>query len=121
MQNQKPTEKIVIIDFDGTLCGFEFPNVGPPEPHVREALETLKDAGYIIKIHSCRTATYWARPLEREQHIDVILKFMYDHRLPYDELILDVDKPLADLYIDDRGLRYDNNWLEITERLKENG
>jgi len=120
MNNQKPKEKIAIIDFDGTLNKFEFPDVGPPEPHVKEALETLKAAGYKIKIHSCQTATYWGRPDERKQHIEMINDFMWKHRLPYDELIISpfMDKPLATAYIDDRGVEYDNNWLQIAEKLK---
>ena len=121
MDNQKPTEKIAVIDFDGTLCKFAFPDVGPVEPGVREALETLKDAGYVIKIHSCRTATYWNKPVERGIHIHMIYEFLHEHDILYDELIIDptMDKPLATVYIDDRSIEYNNNWLEIAERLKE--
>jgi len=119
MLSQRPTEKIAIIDFDGTLCKFAFPDVGPIEPNVKEALETLKEAGYTIKIHSCRTATYWGRKDERRIHIKLIQDFMAEHKLPYDELILSpsMDKPIADVYIDDRAIRYDNSWLEIARLL----
>lgn len=119
MNSQKPFEKIAIIDFDGTLCEFQFPNVGPIKPNVKEALETLKKTGYTIKIHSCRTATYWGRPDERILHIESILNFMYKHHLVFDELITDplMNKPIADVYIDDRAIRYENNWLEIANKL----
>lgn len=119
MLSQKPKDKIAVIDFDGTLCKFAFPDVGPIEPDVRAALETLKKAGYTIKIHSCRTATFWDRPHEREIHTQLIIDFMMKHGLPYDEIILSrtMDKPIADVYIDDRAIRYDNNWLEIARRL----
>ena len=119
MLSQRPVDKIAIIDFDGTLCKFMFPDVGPIEPDVRVALETLKQAGYIIKIHSCRTATYWDNENERRIHIKAIQDFMKQHKLPYDKLIMSItmDKPIADVYIDDRAIRYDNNWLEIAARL----
>ena len=119
MLSQRPVDKIAVIDFDGTLCKFAFPDVGPIEPNVREALETLKSAGYKIHIHSCRTATYWNRPDERRIHTKLILNFLQEHKLPYDKVILDptMDKPIADVYIDDRGIRYDNNWLEIAKEL----
>jgi len=119
MLSQKPVDKIAIIDFDGTLCKFAFPDVGPIEPNVQEALEILKAAGYIIKIHSCRTATYWKRPDERVIHVQLIRDFMRENNLPYDEIILDPtkDKPIADVYIDDRAIRYDNNWLQIAKEL----
>lgn len=118
MLNQRPTEKIAVIDFDGTLCKFAFPNVGPIEPDVKEALETLKEAGWTIKIHSCRTATYWGNQAERQTHIRMILDFLKQHKLLYDEVILTTDKPIADVYIDDRGVKYDNNWLEIARILR---
>lgn len=119
MLSQRPVDKIAVIDFDGTLCKFAFPDVGPIEPNVREALETLKTAGYTIQIHSCRTATYWDREDERRAHIKLIQDFMKKHSLPYDKLIMDItkDKPIADVYIDDRAIRYDNNWLEIAKEL----
>lgn len=119
MLNQKPVDKIAIIDFDGTLCKFMFPDVGPIEPDVKIALHILKDAGYTIKIHSCRTATYWNREDERRIHIKIIQDFMKKHELPYNEIImsLSMDKPIADVYIDDRAIRYENNWLEIARRL----
>ena len=115
---QKPEKKIAIIDFDGTLCKFEFPDVGPIEPNVKEALETLKEAGYIIKIHSCRTATYWGDPAARAGHLKAMQDFMIEHKLPYDEIIMSADKPIGVVYIDDRAMRYDNNWLEIAQKLK---
>ena len=120
MLSQRPTEKIAVIDFDGTLCKFAFPDVGPIEPGVKEALETLKETGYTIKIHSCRTATYWRNEKERRIHIQMILDFLSQHKLPYDELIMSItmDKPIADVYIDDRAVRYENNWPEIARMLK---
>lgn len=119
MLSQRPIDKIAVIDFDGTLCKFAFPDVGPIEPNVKVALETLKQAGYTIKIHSCRTATYWDREDERRTHIKMIQDFMTEHKLPYDELLISItmDKPIADVYIDDRAIRYDTNWLEIARRL----
>ncbi len=121
MLPQKPDKKIAIIDFDGTLNKFAFPDVGPIEPDVKIALEMLCKAGYTIKIHSCRTATYWGDKKERWVHIHLIEKFMRKHNLPYDEIIIlsTMDKPIADVYIDDRAIRYNNNWLEIAKKLSK--
>ncbi len=121
MLSQRPDKKTAIIDFDGTLCKFAFPDVGEIQPNVKQALETLKKAGYTIKIHSCRTATYWGDESERRTHIAMIQNFMQEHELPYDELIMNIrtDKPIADVYIDDRAIRYDNNWLEIAKMLSK--
>ncbi len=120
MNDQKPDAKIVIIDFDGTLCKFAFPEVGTVEPDVKAALEILKAKGYTIKIHSCRTATYWGNVFERCKHIDLIHEFLTINEIPFDEIILDwsMDKPIADVYIDDRGVRYEGNWMEIARALE---
>lgn len=120
MNNQKPTEKIVIIDFDGTLCKFAFPKVGAVEPDVKEALELLKAKGYTIKIHSCRTATYWDSIIERGTHLHLMIRFLKENEIPFDEIIIDptMDKPIADVYIDDRGVKYDGNWMEIARALE---
>ena len=120
MNDQKPDGKIAIIDFDGTLCKFEFPKVGKVEPNVKKALELLKAKGYTIKIHSCRTATYWDSPVERGEHIHAILEFLEQNEIPYDELICSAqqDKPIADVYIDDRAVRYEGNWMEIAKALE---
>jgi hypothetical protein len=111
--------KTAIIDFDGTLCRFEFPRVGPPEPNVKKALVAIKEMGYVIKVHSCRTATYWSGQ-NRKHHIVAIKRFMLQNELPFDEIIIDenMDKPIADVYIDDRAINYDGNWLNIVEQLK---
>lgn len=120
MNDQKPDEKIAIIDFDGTLCKFAFPEVGEVEPNVRAALQILKVKEYTIKIHSCRTATYWGSASERGEHVHLILEFLVKHDIPFDEIILgaSMDKPIADVYIDERAIRYENNWLEIAEKLE---
>ena len=46
----------LVIDFDGVICEHRFPDVGEPTGDVRDALRTLKNAGYRIVIHSCRTS-----------------------------------------------------------------
>ncbi len=122
MNDQKPNGKIAIIDFDGTLCKFAFPKVGTVEPNVKKALELLKAKGYTIKIHSCRTciAPYPGSNIKRGTHIDLILKFLEYNEIPFDELIVDetMNKPIADAYIDDRGIKYEGNWMEIANELE---
>ena len=112
-------EKIAIIDFDGTICTFAFPEVGTLQPDAREALLKLKELGYQIHIHSCRTATYWNRGSnERNRQIALVHNFMENNDLPYDKLILDTDKPVAELYIDDRGIGYRGNWLDVIRQVR---
>lgn len=108
--------KVIIVDFDGVLCRHDdFPNVGPIENYVVEALFSLKQLGYTIKIWTCRTASYWGR--DREKHIKLVKDFLDEENIPYDELILDLDKPLASVYIDDRAIRYKGNWWKVVNEI----
>ena len=119
MNDQKPNGKIAVIDFDGTLCKFAFPKVGAVEPNVKKALELLRAKGYTIKIHSCRTSVtpYPGDSTTRKSHINLILDFLKKYEIPFDEILL-MDKPIADVYIDDRAVRYEGNWMEIARGLE---
>ena len=117
------SKKRIIVDFDGTICGFEFPACGPPEPGVREALIELSEMGFKITIHSCRTATYWQDVIDegnRLKHIIAIACFMKEHALYYDEILIDenMNKPLAEFYIDDRGVGYKGNWPDVVNEIR---
>ncbi len=117
-------KKRIIIDFDGTICGSEFPDCGPPEPGVKEALTELSAMGFEIVIHSCRTATYWQNVIDegnRLNHIITIACFMREHDLFYDTILIDenMDKPIAEFYIDDRGVGYKGNWKDVVNEIRE--
>lgn len=118
------SKRRIIVDFDGTICGFAFPACGPPEPGVKEALLELHDLGFEIIIHSCRTNIYWKGAKKdvdnRVHHIATITRYMDDHDLYYDELLIDTDhnKPFADFYIDDRGVSYKGNWPDVVNEIK---
>lgn len=116
--------KRIIIDFDGTICDFKFPDCGPPEPGVKEALLELSDMGFEIAIHSCRTGIYWKDTVDidkRTHHIKTIINYMKEHDLYYDVLLTDLnmDKPFAEFYIDDRGVSYKGNWPDVVREIRE--
>ena len=112
------TERIpIVIDFDGTVCEHKFPDIGEPTPGVKEALETLKKSGFRIIIHTCRTASYWKNILPGNQ-IKMIEGFMKYHKLPYDT-IWTPNKPIGVAYIDDKAVRFDNNWKDIIENIQD--
>lgn len=112
--------KTIIVDFDGTICGFLFPECGPPELHVREGLQKLRDAGFEIVIHSVSTNSNWGFP-STEIHFNRIEVYMAKHNLPYDRIMMECDKPFAAAYIDDRSVGYRGNWLEAAKEAIELG
>ncbi|HUW45779.1 MAG TPA: hypothetical protein VMW50_08285 [Dehalococcoidia bacterium] len=114
MENDRPYPKRIIVDFDGTICGFAFPDTGPPEPHVQEGLQKLKNAGFEIVIHSIRINKNWGFASQCK-HLSIIETYMSVHNLPYDEILVNPGKPFAMAYIDDRAVQHKGDWLETAQ------
>jgi len=110
-------EPAIIIDFDGVVCENKYPDFGKPKPGVREALEKIKAKGYKIIIHTVRTASYWQRD-QFEQYI-LLNKYLEHNKIPFD-YIFQGDKPVGAYYIDDRAIRFEDNWAEIADIIEEN-
>ncbi len=114
------SDSTVIIDFDGTVCEFAYPESGPIIRDVREAFERLKEAGIRILIHSSRTSYKFDRET-REKNLKEMKDFLDVFELPYDE-ILTHEKPPVLAYIDDSahrltGDRNKSNWLDIVQKI----
>lgn len=122
-------QKIIAIDFDGTLCDHQFPSIGPMKPGARDAVARLKSLGFYIIIWTCRTC-HWnyevfggdptTHTFDRPAVKDMIA-WLAANEIPYDE----IDdgsrgKPLADLYIDDKAIRFDENtnWFTIANAVE---
>jgi hypothetical protein len=127
--NPPPVPRVIAIDFDGTLCQHQFPTIGEPQIGVKEAVERLKALGFYILIWSCRTS-HWnyevfggdpsIHPFERP-HVKAMKDWLDANGIPYDE----IDdgsrgKPLADFYIDDKAVRFDENtnWFTIANNVE---
>jgi hypothetical protein len=105
----------IVVDFDGVICEHRFPDVGEPTEGVQEALNTLKKAGYRIVVHSCRTSFQFRDLLVGDQ-FERIKDYMKYYKLPFDN-VWAPDKPVGIAYIDDKGINFNNNWGEITDKL----
>lgn len=97
----------IMVDLDGVLCTeertFERP-LAQPIQGARQALQRLRDAGHTIVVY---TARGWAE-------YRVARKWLDDHGFAYDGLHM--GKPIADVWIDDRALRF-TNWDEALRQL----
>jgi hypothetical protein len=113
-------DKIVIaVDFDGTLCVNEFPDIG--EVLVRyvsgmrwcpaEFLQKLDRDDFYIIIHTCR-ANPELNEGARRDYVREMENWLAANSIPYDEVWHGVGKPIASIYLDDRGYsptaRFDN-------------
>ena len=100
---------IVAVDYDGTITA-DFNKA-------REALTELRSKGHIIVIWSSRN-----NPRQHGENQVAIMVEMREnldkHKIPYDEVdVGNVGKFHAQVYIDDKALRFENNWETIIEKI----
>lgn len=104
-------QKSVAIDFDAVVShyyGWQGKGVfGVPIKGARESLDLLRKAGRRVIIHTSRVETW------------LIAEYMKKHSIPYHFINHNPDnvyyhlsplKVAADVYVDDRALRFDGNW-----------
>lgn len=114
------------IDFDGTICEHQYPKIGALKPGAKAALDLFKSLGYKITIYTCRTCHHHydvfggdpSQPTLERQHVLEMIQYLKDNQIPYDEIDDgSKGKPLADAYIDDRGIEFKDNWPQIAARI----
>jgi len=101
---------IIAVDFDGTVVEHQYPAIGPLKEGAKETLLAFRKAGHKIAIWTCRAG-------KEEQDVR---RFLVDNGLPFDSINtavpgtdLGTRKIYADVYIDDKAIRYEDNWKEI--------
>jgi hypothetical protein len=94
----------LIIDLDGTLCTEErmFSRaLAKPLPGSVEQINRLYEQGHTIIIYTART---W-------MEFEMTTAWLSGNGVKYHQLMM--GKPIGDLWIDDRAVRFCNNWDEI--------
>ena len=95
--------KIIAVDFDGTLSFGTWPDVGEPNTPLIEQLKTLKDKGNKLILWTCRAG----------EALDLAVSWCRDQQLEFDAIndnlpeIVELygnnsRKITCDYYIDDR-------------------
>lgn len=105
---------IVAVDFDDTIYDWSTRGV---IPGAKEGLKKLKEMGFVINIHSCRTSCEFKRyPIDRNQEVYFMEAFLNENDIPFDR-VLNVDKPMANYYLDDKGREINNNWESVVSNI----
>jgi hypothetical protein len=105
----------IAVDLDGTLAKsgpFDPKKIADPRPGAKDAMEKLKAKGCKIIINTVRGTD------------KLVADWLKKHEIPYDHINMNPDqpdgasdKPLADLYIDDRGVDARPSWRKIIEKV----
>jgi len=100
------------VDFDGTIAShLPFPQIGFIKPHAAQSLQALKDSGWKIIIFTCRT----------REHQVAMIKWLRANHIPFDGVNFNPDcpeafqKPMCDIYLDDRAVVFQDNWPDLPE------
>jgi len=115
----------ICIDIDGTICETRVLNQDYSEvqliPGALESLKKFKKEGHYIILYTARHMKTCNHNVGRVIALQgkTLMSWLEKHEVPYDELIF--GKPLADVYIDDKAVRFNQDWNETYHKTKEVG
>lgn len=108
-------QKILSIDFDGTIVENAYPNIGELKPDAKYYINKLIEMGYVVTINTCRSGRF--EDAARDFLIQNGIKYHYFNENPPELIKMyqsDCRKISADIYIDDRCLMgLPETWEEI--------
>lgn len=124
-------KKLIAIDFDGTIVGHNFPDIGDPIPYAEEALRFLHEKGFKIILWTMRSNTNEGAYLsEAIDHVEVnfAVPLWAANTNPTQKSWTTSPKAYAPVYIDDAALgcpmlpepindRPAVDWMEVMKQL----
>ena len=109
----------ICIDLDGTICEIKKPNQKYSDVKLKKGskaqIDSLKEAGHTIIIHTARNMGPTGHNIGKViKNVGLItLEWLDKNEIYYDEIFF--GKPNADITIDDRVIRFEENWSQLSE------
>lgn len=112
MVNDKFEDKAICVDLDGTLAYYTNwksmdGRLGKPRPGAKEFLINIRKFAKVI-IFTARLAEKHTS----DNTFNQIELWLEHHNLPYDEIYIGRGKPIAEAFVDDRGVSIPKNPVE---------
>ena len=110
---------VLVVDFDGTIAQWApsgYPDIGKPIEGATRFLQLLNTEGWKIIINSCRSGG---------EHEAAMANWLETNDIPFDEINHNSDypwadgKPVGDVYLDDRGVRFEGQWDAAYQKVQE--
>lgn len=116
------TRERVMVDFDGVIHdyknGWQDGSIyGELIEGTKEAIDTFRELGLKITIFTTRASRAHNGPAERDNLVSQVENWLHEKDIYFDEITS--EKLGAIAYIDDRGIRFENNWSDITNKIKD--
>ena len=115
MQTMEQQRKdLISVDFDGVIHSYKRGWTGeipedPPVPGALEFIKSIIDMGYDVVIHSARA--------QEPKGLKGIEKWLSQHGFP--DLKVTAEKPHAEAYVDDRGIRFNGDFNKVLDFIKD--
>lgn len=120
-----PNKPVLAVDWDATCVEAVYPLEGNWLPGAKEALRELQKK-FKVYIFTCRIAPVehgqWDKPLNEEKvvrEVAYIRQMLDDARLRRVGIWQESFKLPAELYIDDKGLHFQNDWNAVISQVTE--
>lgn len=115
----KPT---IAIDFDGVIHkyskGWHDGSIyDGPMPGCKEALRRLSET-YRILIFSTRNYDRTVNGEFQSNQVEEMINWLEVFKIPYDEIHIELNKPICKLFIDDNAYRFDGDWVKSLDDIK---
>jgi hypothetical protein len=113
-------DKVILVDFDGTIFPFGdlFDYDSEPLPGAKNALARLALAGWEIRIFSSRISPEWlaARGQTREDQTDYMAARLTQFGIPFSDFV--DHKAPSEWIVDDKALPFNGrNWKHIAAKV----
>lgn len=113
----KLKNRLILVDFDGTICEHRFPEIGEPMPNAFEVMKKLQEAGALLVLWTCRED-------EKRAYLTEAVEFCKENGIEFhsvNEVAIEYDfrdgdlrrKPHASVVIDDRNLGGFPGWDQV--------
>jgi hypothetical protein len=110
----------VLVDMDGTLCEFKYPDMGLPVPGAREFMLALRARGLRPIIWSSRMSPEIYTEEERARAVMEIGKWAAQHGIHYYGIDTgNSGKRLCMAYVDDRGVHAGGDWDLVLDQIDD--
>jgi len=108
----QPNTKTIAVDFDGTLCTVNYPEIGEPRPRIIDIVKHWKDDGHTLILWTCRV------DMDDRKYLTEAVEWCKEQGLEFDFVnendpkrialySMDTRKVSADLYFDDKNVQLD--------------
>lgn len=113
----------IAVDFDGTIVNSGYPSIGEAKEGAFEGLKELQELGIKLILYTCRedhpTKIY-------KRYLTDAIDFCKANGVEFDAINENIPedfdfvtrKPVADFYVDDRGILGIPSWPEIVAIIK---